>query len=396
MGCGAVQDKQVEITTTDFEHDSPIECFQSRFHGFFHPELAAGLFFNYCFNLQAKQGEAPLNQGKLTNDSKFSLLPLEQEDNEIFKQIKRLKRDTISTMTMPSAINQSIDEHQTYLQDKYALIKEEELKQKQSGAVELPNEDDEPNLRLSVSSLPDMQVYKVDYSKFKASFNAIFELIKTDIPYLSEFDLYQVENYIKYDPTNVHHTPHLSNNFRTFMATSQPSANVYSMQSYLQLYYIFSPEQLVKVLRDPLYILFFYADELFNTYAECNVLLGLFQQHFPDLKVPIKKIFLKSCEENHIQLDEFETILLPKLKDELKKHQNDLKLNLNKPDLKQFVKADKNRTKQIYQEVSKSISKFMLDLDPNSKWMKRNESQAGLLNDDQIKEEQEMRKALGD
>jgi hypothetical protein len=95
-----------------------------------------------------------------------------------------------------------------------------------------------------------------------------------------------------------------------------------------------------RIQRNSLYILFYFADEMYNTYANKKLLLILLQKHFPKISGFLEKM-VKSVGDSYLEREEFEA-MLPQISDELTKNDiKDLAIVLSTPDLNGFCERIK-------------------------------------------------------
>jgi hypothetical protein len=85
-----------------------------------------------------------------------------------------------------------------------------------------------------------MELHKISPQNFKISFETMILLIRKEMPYATEYDLFQIEAYQQYVPGSTQMP--LQKQFAQFCNTQKQIKATYSMMSFLRLNYVFAPE----------------------------------------------------------------------------------------------------------------------------------------------------------
>eukprot|EP00703_Trepomonas_sp_PC1_P000076 JAP96530.1 hypothetical protein TPC1_10105 [Trepomonas sp. PC1] len=277
-------------------------------------------------------------------------------------------------------IDQQLKDHQQYLTEKYELVQEEQKKNKSVQEVQ----SDEKDVRLSASYIPEMVLTKVEPKHLRISFTEMVSLIQIELDYVCPQEIFNVLAYICFSSKQ-----YPAQQLKQF----DKSAKQFDIQSFLKLFYIFSPEQYQKIMKNQVLILYYYVDDMFNTLVDMYNLKSLLTFHFKNIEIDQ---FVQLFDETLIDLDEFEANFAKKQK----LFEEDVTVYLSGMNVKEFYRdfnaKQKHYTKQIDQCIQIFMTKNQLNLRPIRG---NNQSQAALLDDDQMNEEKEMRRikqALGE
>ncbi|CAL6091615.1 Conserved_hypothetical protein [Hexamita inflata] len=166
-------------------------------------------------------------------------------------------------------------------------------------------------------------------------------LIIREYPYLSEFEIFQIQYYVKYYSGQPSQPNAIMQMFK------QMEKTYVNLQQFVRLSYLCAPEQYKKFARTPSYLLFFGADHQYNRVCLKSNLVRLFTQHFGteagdkinrSIRVPV------------VSIEDFELVILG-----FEFDLRDINVQFDPNKAKKFIKHRKEQLRQDSKIIEESI-----------------------------------------
>ncbi|CAL5992463.1 Conserved_hypothetical protein [Hexamita inflata] len=216
----------------------------------------------------------------------------------------------------------------------------------------------------------------------KLQFREVFKLIKQDLPYATESDLFSVYAYLTQPASSTQMSTKAM--FVDFKKNGI-QLNLIDIRTYLTLHFIMSPEQLRKVIKDPLYILFYGSDCWFNRAVQFPQFMKNVTKHFPTLSKKLVQNFKR--DEVIIKKNDFELSIILPLRELIEDNQVvDIipVFGVESKKIQQFMNAEKEQYKQHLEEIDAQINMFTKQMTGSTTFCIQNRSYGNVVGDEKI------------
>ncbi|CAL6090874.1 Conserved_hypothetical protein [Hexamita inflata] len=339
MGCGTVQDNQIP----DFDFPIPDSAYEHCFGQYFCADHAAGLFVQYCLEYNSSDIVQQIAPRIIQSSEK-------QVKTECILEAPDFGPDMLMDIAAkPSTLNDNMNSIDMKLEDMYnqqndkLSVSSDDMKLDQMQIVE--------NIqRIKRKKKPILQP-TLFIKRYLLSFMEVSQIIQQSLPYVNQFDLFQLYYYITepVQPVN------MAQNYQRFLKSTESTKLCIGIQQYLQLFYICCPEQIKKVIVDRMYILYYQADEFFNQHVQTKIFAKCLKKHYP-AKYAKLAYSLRNVGPI-ITRNEFELNIIPSLQ-----HDNPdfiIQFQMQKKSIQKFLDSYKHKYRGLKDSLSKNIDRTL-------------------------------------